>query len=281
MTAPTSKAVPNRRAGIGASEVGSILGVNPWTTPAEVWLDKMGLLPERQANIRMALGHAVEPLVVRTVSDLLGLKFRRNFSPRPHATAPLFATPDATCGSWGLEAKTGNAPWAELPEYVRLQAIAQLACWPRLERVTVARLSFMDGDVQTWDVMRDQAEIDGVVDAVTAWWRDHVVAGVQPTEPLFLVTGPAVNATAEQEAAFAALKEARARKEADEALVEALRSRLEALCASQNVTGAGWSATWTQRRSTQWKAVAEALSPAQAIVDAYTTAKPVFTVRGA
>jgi hypothetical protein len=241
----------------------------------------MGLLPERQANIRMALGHAVEPLVVRTVSDLLGLKFRRNFSPRPHATAPLFATPDATCGSWGLEAKTGNAPWAELPEYVRLQAIAQLACWPRLERVTVARLSFMDGDVQTWDVMRDQAEIDGVVDAVTAWWRDHVVAGVQPTEPLFLVTGPAVNATAEQEAAFAALREAKARKDADEALVEALRARLEALCAAQNVTGAGWSATWTQRRSTQWKAVAEALTPPQAIVDAYTTAKPVFTVRGA
>lgn len=39
-----------RRTGIGASEVGSVLGVCPWKSPVDVWLEKMGRVPPFEGN---------------------------------------------------------------------------------------------------------------------------------------------------------------------------------------------------------------------------------------
>lgn len=52
-----------REKGIGSSEVGTILGVNPWQTPYQLWRRKKGLDAPLQENAAMRAGHLLEGAV--------------------------------------------------------------------------------------------------------------------------------------------------------------------------------------------------------------------------
>ena len=52
-----------REKGIGSSEVGTILGVNPWETPYQLWRRKKGLSPRVEENEAMRAGHILEGAV--------------------------------------------------------------------------------------------------------------------------------------------------------------------------------------------------------------------------
>lgn len=54
-----------REKGIGASEVGAILGLSPFDTPFSLWLKKTGQVPPEPENEAMRLGHLLEPIVVQ------------------------------------------------------------------------------------------------------------------------------------------------------------------------------------------------------------------------
>ena len=42
-----------RESGIGSSEVATIVGLNPWETPYQLWRRKKGLDPAKQENFAM------------------------------------------------------------------------------------------------------------------------------------------------------------------------------------------------------------------------------------
>lgn len=52
-----------REKGIGSSEVGTILGVNPWETPYQLWRRKKGLSAPVEENEAMRAGHILEGAV--------------------------------------------------------------------------------------------------------------------------------------------------------------------------------------------------------------------------
>ena len=52
-----------REKGIGSSEVGTILGVNPWETPYQLWRRKKGLSPRVEENEAMRAGRILESAV--------------------------------------------------------------------------------------------------------------------------------------------------------------------------------------------------------------------------
>jgi len=52
-----------REKGIGSSEVGTILGLNPWQTPYQLWRRKKGLDAPQQENEAMKAGHILEGAV--------------------------------------------------------------------------------------------------------------------------------------------------------------------------------------------------------------------------
>lgn len=62
----------HREQGIGSSEVGTILGLNPWETPYQLWRRKMGIDPAKQENFAMKAGHYLEDAVSRFYSDETG-----------------------------------------------------------------------------------------------------------------------------------------------------------------------------------------------------------------
>lgn len=54
-----------RQKGIGASEVGTILGLNPYESPYELYLHKRGEIPAKDETLPMWLGHEMEPIIAK------------------------------------------------------------------------------------------------------------------------------------------------------------------------------------------------------------------------
>ena len=53
-----------RSRGIGASEISSVIGVNPYQTPFQLWQVKTGKVPSFEGNVFTKMGHHLEPVIV-------------------------------------------------------------------------------------------------------------------------------------------------------------------------------------------------------------------------
>lgn len=63
-----------REYGIGASEVGAVLGLSPYETPFSLWLKKTKQVPPEPENLAMRMGHVLEPIVVQLWEEATGEK---------------------------------------------------------------------------------------------------------------------------------------------------------------------------------------------------------------
>lgn len=61
-----------RKLGIGASEVATVVGLNPYETPIELWQKKVGIAPEKEETEAMKRGHFCEDAVARWWADRTG-----------------------------------------------------------------------------------------------------------------------------------------------------------------------------------------------------------------
>jgi putative phage-type endonuclease len=61
-----------RKLGIGSSEVGTILGVNPWETPYQLWRRKTSRDPQIEENDAMRWGHYLENAIAQAFQDETG-----------------------------------------------------------------------------------------------------------------------------------------------------------------------------------------------------------------
>jgi len=71
-----------RRTGIGGSDIAAICGLNPWTSPLEIWLRKTGqTVPPRDdavLNEAALMGHALEPIIATRFTAITGLIAHEN-----------------------------------------------------------------------------------------------------------------------------------------------------------------------------------------------------------
>lgn len=63
-----------RKQGVGASEIGTILGVNPYDTPYQLWLRKTGRAPAVEENFLMKAGHYLESAIAQFCADETGVE---------------------------------------------------------------------------------------------------------------------------------------------------------------------------------------------------------------
>ena len=66
-----------RKEGIGGSDSSVILGLNPFASEMELWMDKVGSMPEKPASEAMRLGNELEDYVARRFCEETGKKVRR------------------------------------------------------------------------------------------------------------------------------------------------------------------------------------------------------------
>lgn len=63
-----------RKNGIGASEVGAVIGISPWATPFSIWLLKTGQIPPQDETQAMKMGKLLEPVIAQLWEDATGWK---------------------------------------------------------------------------------------------------------------------------------------------------------------------------------------------------------------
>jgi putative phage-type endonuclease len=125
----------HRVKGIGGSEVAAVAGVNPWSSPLEVYLNKIGSIPAKEANEKMEWGNRLEDVVAQKFSDEHPeFKIERVEAILQHPEQPIFiadidrlAVNKETSEEAILEIKTTGMftpdGWKEdrIPDYVMCQ----------------------------------------------------------------------------------------------------------------------------------------------------------------
>jgi len=210
---------------------------------------------------------------------------------------PLYATPDGFGPHrWALaEIKVVGHRMDDWrggpPEYVRLQAQAQLAVLPRAFRVIVGAL--VGSEVRAYTVERDPKVGDAIVEGVVDWWRRYVIPEVAPppegpddTWALLrarVMPESRVERIADDQEDVAGLRllAALEAKDALEEEVAALRLGLAAAAETEDLAGTGWRGKWTERRSTDWAALAREEAIPRRVIERYSRSAPVFTFRRA
>ena len=95
MTLQNCKAMMDRSKTIGASEIGAILGVNPYMTPADVWMVKTLRKPEFAGNEATERGLILEPAIAIWFAKQSKYKIDAS-QVRQFASRYCSATPDFT-----------------------------------------------------------------------------------------------------------------------------------------------------------------------------------------
>jgi putative phage-type endonuclease len=193
MLTPAEK--ERRKHHLGSSDVAVLLGISPWKTAYDLWLDKTGKLndAEFEENESMALGHALEGPLLRWAAREQGIKLIRNQF-RVHSGGILSATHDGLARDnlpIGFEAKTagvlrgfasreqwGEANTDQIPDYYMIQCQEQMLV-SNLEMVWVPALLGGRGRVM-YCVTPNKDLMDIILERATEFWERHVKADIPP-----------------------------------------------------------------------------------------------------
>lgn len=180
-----------RRKGIGGSDVAAIMGISAYSTPYQVWLDKVqGIHDDISDKPAVVWGNILEHIIGeyyaqehpdRTVRRVNGMMYS---IARPWAQASLdYEVRDPELG-WGiLECKTAGwrreEDWSDgVPTYYLTQVSHYLSVTGR-PFADVAVL-IAGQDYREFRVMRDEEDIETVNRAVDEFWHGNVESGVAP-----------------------------------------------------------------------------------------------------
>lgn len=167
----------------------AILGLSPWRTAYDVWLEKTGKVDPIESTETMDIGNMIEDGLLDWAAAKLSLPITKN-QYRVHQNAIHSASHDALVNGLpaGLEAKsTGRSDdWGEegtdaVPDHVLIQCQQQMMV-SGLERVHVPVLMGGGWGLQRklYLVLRDSDIIEVIEREGVRFWREHVIAGVAP-----------------------------------------------------------------------------------------------------
>lgn len=170
-----------RNTGIGGSDAASIIGMNPWKGPYELWLEKTGQKEPEDISTREAVhfGTELESLVAREFEARTGKRVRKFGTVRDREEPFLLANVDRMIvgDDAGLECKTCSAykarEWDDdkVPDsyYVQCQHYMLVTGLPRWY---IACL--IGGQHYVWKAIeRNEDDIAALLEAERGFWR-HV-----------------------------------------------------------------------------------------------------------
>lgn len=183
-----------RRKGIGGSDVAGILGISPWTTPLDVYLDKIGEADPLEMTAPMRWGLLLEDEIAQEYSRQTGRKVRRvnrilQHPEHPFMLASLDRTVVAdggvkrilevkTVGKWSKQDEWGPDGTDEIPEHYLCQTSHYLAV-TGAEIADVAVL-IAGQDFRIYEVRRNQKLIELLIREEGRFWNDHVESRTPP-----------------------------------------------------------------------------------------------------
>lgn len=176
MNAAIVDVTTDRSTGIGASDAPAVLGLSPWRTPLEVFLEKTGRAAPQAESLPMRIGKALEPVVLEAFSERTGLTVARR---QERIRCPRFpwrwATVDAVTGDALVEAKTSGefSEWGDegtdqIPRHYIVQVQHALACTGLA--LAYVPVLIAGRDFRLYEVARDESIIEAITCAERDFW---------------------------------------------------------------------------------------------------------------
>ena len=191
-----------RRSGIGGSDAGAIMGVSPYRGPFAVWADKHGYESGDMDSEAMRQGRDLEDYVAKRFAEKTGRKVLREHGMlRSKAHPCMVANIDRKIASLkaGLECKTskdlymkrwrdGDLPMEYYCQCLHYMAVTGWRPWYLCAVIhgtpvlvyTISRGPRKEERGVDYYIDNVQDEIDALVEAEEAFWRDYVDGGQTP-----------------------------------------------------------------------------------------------------
>lgn len=184
---PRDEWLKYRRLGLGGSDAGAIVGLNPYATPYTVWADKTGRLPDKEDTEAMRQGRDLEAYVAARFEETTGKRVRRRNAILQHPELDFVTANidrEVARESAGLECKTTSTmnlkrfKNGEFPDQYYTQCVHYLAVtgW---DRWYLAVLILNQG-FYVYTIERDEDEIAALMAAEKEFWETYVVPDVPP-----------------------------------------------------------------------------------------------------
>ena len=193
-----------RKAGIGGSDIGAIMGLSKWKSPVDVWLDKTGRTePDLEMSEPAYFGIELESFVAAEYSKRSGNKVQRvNQAIKHPEHSWMLANIDRAVVADGsrarldkdgklvgikglLECKTASAylerEWSD--ESAPLAYVAQCQWYMAVTGAEWCDLAVLIGGQKyvCHRIEREERLIDAIIDAGYQFWFNNVLADVPPT----------------------------------------------------------------------------------------------------
>jgi len=180
----------DRMNGVGASDAAAALGLSPWKSPLELYLEKVGEAPGAEVNDAMRFGTLLEPVVRDEYARRTGRSVVFGI-PQIRSPEHLFMTAnlDGRCDDRILEVKTARSDhgWGEpgtddVPQAYLLQVIHQMI----VTKEQLADIAVLIGgsDFRIYTVPYRQDLADLVIEGEARFW--DAVQKHEPPDPTTL-----------------------------------------------------------------------------------------------
>lgn len=175
-----------RSEGIGASEVGAIIGVSPFDTPFSIFLKKTGQVPPEPENEAMLMGHLLEDAVAKRWEIETGQKVIKASAADIIYVHPQYdymrVTPDRIVKGRKklLECKTTALPVDEdnLPPYWVAQVIYQ----QYVTGIHDADIAWLESGRRFGyaNIPYEEEFAEFIAERVKVFWNENVLGGKEP-----------------------------------------------------------------------------------------------------
>ena len=193
-----------RMTGLGGSDIGAILGLSPYRTQMDIWMEKTGQVATQESSLQMRFGSMAEQFVADEYEAVTGLKTQR-FNPMlRHASAPIIGHVDRLVIPDGakvashkqeirtdrlLECKTANVfalssgEWGDSgTDFVPTTYLLQCVTYMALTGCEVADLACLFGnqEFRIYSIARDLELEADIIEQASTWWQRHIIEGAMP-----------------------------------------------------------------------------------------------------
>jgi putative phage-type endonuclease len=186
----TARQKEARKSGIGSSDAAAIMGLDPYRTAHDVWLEKTGRVDGFEAGEKAELGNALErgllKLVGRRINDTVRaprwsfVRGRMRANIDGMVGEPQKGAPIVEVKTTGLVDGWGPDNSAEIPDRVLVQVHHQMWC-AESDRGFVACLRAFRGLELTIHPVRIDPDLSTrIVESCERFWKDNVLRDKPP-----------------------------------------------------------------------------------------------------
>lgn len=186
-----------RRKFIGSSDASAVLGLNPYKSAYDVWLEKMHRTKDIDDSDAVEVGNALEPSILDWGAAKMGVVIVKNPAPVIHANGFMASRPDAIIPDLkeAFEAKASGVvsyltkEWGaietdEVPKQYNIQGLHHLACLGSEWGVCHYPALLGGVGLRMYHVERDEESIGYLEEILGKFHRDYILGGVPPDDSI-------------------------------------------------------------------------------------------------